>query len=111
KAAKEALAMEIVTRFYSEEISLKAKEEFDKVHSNNELPTEIPEFKIGSPAWIVKAIMSCKLAPSSSEARRLIKSNAVSLDQNKVTDEQLQLSSGTYVLQVGKKKFAKLIVE
>ncbi|MBQ9292555.1 MAG: tyrosine--tRNA ligase [Campylobacter sp.] len=111
KAAKEALAMEIVTRFYSEEISLKAKEEFDKVHSNNELPTEIPEFKIGSPAWIVKAIMSCKLAPSSSEARRLIKSNAVSLDQNKVSDEQLQLSSGEYVLQVGKKKFAKLIVE
>ncbi|MBO7476212.1 MAG: tyrosine--tRNA ligase, partial [Campylobacter sp.] len=94
-----------------EEISLKAQEEFDKVHSNNELPTEIPEFKIGSPAWIVKAIMSCKLAPSSSEARRLIKSNAVSLDQNKVTDEQLQLSSGEYVLQVGKKKFAKLIVE
>ena len=55
--------------------------------------------------------MSCKLAVSSSDARRLIRSNAVSVDKNKIADEQLQLSSGNYFLQVGKKKFAKLIVK
>lgn len=111
KVAKESLAMDIVTKFYDENSALKAKEEFDKVHVNNEAPSEIKEFTISSPAWIVKALMSCKLAVSSSDARRLIRSNAVSVDKNKIADEQLQLSSGNYFLQVGKKKFAKLIVK
>ena len=111
KIAKENLASEIVGKFYGEEVALSAKDEFNRVHGEKELPTEIQEFKVASPAWIVKALMICKLAPSSSEARRLIQSNAVSIDQNKIADEQLQLSSGEYVLQVGKKKFAKLIVE
>lgn len=111
KIAKENLASEIVTRFYDEDTALNAKDEFNRIHSDKELPTEILEFKAASPAWIVKSLMICKLAPSSSEARRLIQSNAVSIDQNKILDEQLHLSSGTYVLQVGKKKFARLIVE
>lgn len=111
KSVKETLAMDIVATFYDENLAWKAKEEFDKVHSNNEVPSEISEFKTSSPVWIVKSLMICKLAPSASEARRLIKANAVSIDQAKIADEQLQLSSGTYILQVGKKKFAKLIVE
>ena len=81
------------------------------VHGAGELPSEIKEYHVSSPAWIVKALISCKLAVSSSDARRLIKSNAVSIDQNKILDEQLQLSSGEYTLQVGKKKFAKLKVD
>ncbi|MBP3223918.1 MAG: tyrosine--tRNA ligase [Campylobacter sp.] len=110
KAVKEELATEIVTRFYDEDVALEAKEEFDRVHGGNELPAEIPEFSVSAPAWIVKALLICKLATSSSDARRLIKSNAVSVDQNKISDEQLQLGAGEYTLQVGKKKFAKLKV-
>ncbi|MDA3058042.1 tyrosine--tRNA ligase [Campylobacter sp. VBCF_05 NA6] len=110
KAVKEELATEIVTRFYDEDVALEAKEEFDRVHGGNELPAEIPEFSVSAPAWIVKALLICKLATSSSDARRLIKSNAVSVDQTKISDEQLQLSAGEYTLQVGKKKFAKLKV-
>ena len=110
KAVKEELATEIVTRFYDEDVALEAKEEFDRVHGGNELPAEIPEFSVSAPAWIVKALLICKLATSSSDARRLIKSNAVSIDQNKISDEQLQLGTGEYTLQVGKKKFAKLKV-
>lgn len=110
KQAKESLAMEIVTRFYDEAAALSAKDEFNRVHANNMLPTDMPEFNVSGPVWIVKALLSSRLAVSSSDARRLIKSNAVCIDQVKIDDEQLQLSSGKYTLQVGKKKFAKLIV-
>jgi len=110
KTAKENLALEIVTRFHGVGAAQAAKMEFDKVHVSNELPTMMQTFEVNGPIWIVKAILMCKLAKSSSEARRHIQANAVSIDQSKVTNDQLQLSSGEYVLQVGKKSFAKLKV-
>ena len=110
KAAKELLALEIVARFYDEETAQNAKDEFDKIHSSNEIPTQIKEYTLNAPAWIVKALLFCKLASSSSDARRLIASNAVSIDQNKIDNVQLQLNSGSYILQVGKRNFAKLKV-
>jgi tyrosine--tRNA ligase len=110
KTAKELLALEIVTRFYNEETAQNAKDEFDKIHSSNEIPTQIKEYTLNAPAWIVKALLFCKLASSSSDARRLIASNAVSIDQNKIDNVQLQLNSGNYILQVGKRNFAKLKV-
>lgn len=60
--------------------------------------------------WIVEALVHCKLSPTNSQARRDINANAVSVDQNKISDEQLKLSAGEYVLQVGKRKFARLKV-
>ena len=110
KTAKELLALEIVTRFYNKETAQNAKDEFDKIHSSNEIPTQIKEYTLNAPAWIVKALLFCKLASSSSDARRLIASNAVSIDQNKIDNVQLQLNSGSYILQVGKRNFAKLKV-
>lgn len=110
KVAKELLALEIVARFYDEETAQNAKDEFDKIHSANEIPTQIKEYTLNAPAWIVKALMFCKLASSSSDARRLIASNAVSIDQSKIDNVQLQLNSGNYILQVGKRNFAKLRV-
>lgn len=110
KIAKENLALEIVARFYDEDTAKTAKAEFDKVHSQNETPTQIKEFNIKGPVWIVKAMLMCKLVSSSSDARRLIQSNAVSIDQNKIDNVQLQLSVGNYILQVGKRNFAKLKV-
>lgn len=110
KTAKENLALEIVSCYYGDEVAQNAKKEFDNIHSKNELPSQLDEFNTTSPCWIVKAILLCKFANSSSEARRLIKSNAVSIDQNKIIDDQLQLGSGNYVLQVGKKNFARINV-
>ena len=110
KVAKELLALEIVARFYDEETAQNAKDEFDKIHSANKIPTQIKEYTLNAPAWIVKALMFCKLASSSSDARRLIASNAVSIDQSKIDNVQLQLNSGNYILQVGKRNFAKLRV-
>lgn len=110
KKAKENLALEITTRFHSNECALKAKEEFDKVHSAKELPSDIPSFTLEGSIWLAKAIVECKMESSTSAARRLINSNAVSVNGEKVQDEQFQLENGEYILQVGKRKFAKLKV-
>jgi len=110
KSVKEDLALEITARFHSQEAAKNAKEEFDRVHSNNQIPTEIDEFSCDGEVWIAKALVDCNLTPSTSQARRDIKQGAVKINQEKVSDEQLQLSSGEYILQVGKRKFAKLKV-
>lgn len=110
KSVKEDLALEITARFHSIEAAKSAKDEFDRVHSNNQIPTEIDEFSCDGDIWIAKALVDCNLTPSTSQARRDIKQGAVKINQEKVSDEQLQLVSGEYILQVGKRKFAKLKV-
>jgi len=110
KAVKEDLALEITARFHSKELAKAAKDEFEKVHSNNQIPSEIDEYSCDGEIWIAKALVDCNMTPSTSQARRDIKQGAVKINQEKVNDEQLQLSSGEYVLQVGKRKFAKLRV-
>ena len=110
KRVKEDLALEITARFHSKELADAAKAEFEKVHANNQIPTEIDEYTADAEIWIAKALVDCNLAPSTSQARRDIKQGAVKIDQEKINDEQLQLAKGEYVLQVGKRKFAKLKV-
>jgi tyrosyl-tRNA synthetase len=62
------------------------------------------------PVWIIKLLTDSKLCTSSSEARRMIKQGAVSLNNEKITDENLQLEiSEEVVIKVGKRKFLKLI--
>jgi len=110
KTVKENLALEITARFHSVDLAKAAKDEFDKVHSNNQIPSEIDEYSSDEEIWIAKALVDCKLSPSTSQARRDIKQGAVKINQEKINDEQLQLGSGEYILQVGKRKFAKLKV-
>ena len=110
KKVKEALAIEITTRFHSDEEAKKAKEEFDKVHSKSQIPTDIDEFSCEGDIWIAKALLDCNIEPSTSQARRDIKQGGVKINQEKVTDDKLQLTTGEYLLQVGKRKFAKLKV-
>ena len=111
KKVKEALALEIVERFHSKDAADGAKAEFDKVHAKSQIPTDIPSFKLEAPIWIAKALQECKIEASTSQARRDIKQGAVKIDQIKVSDEQLQLEAGEYVLQVGKRKFARVKVK
>ncbi len=110
KVVKEDLSMEIVERFHSEEAAKEAKAEFDKVHAKSQIPTDIAEFSCDGEIWIAKALVDCNIEPSTSQARRDIKQGGVKIDQQKVSDEKLQLSAGEYLLQVGKRKFAKLKV-
>ncbi len=60
--------------------------------------------------WICKALVDAGIEPSTSQARRDIKQGAVRLDQHKVADEKTNLEKGEYILQVGKRKFAKVKV-
>jgi tyrosyl-tRNA synthetase len=110
KKIKEELAAEMVTRYHSKELAIKAKEEFDRVHAKSQIPQDLEEFIVDGEIWIAKALIECKLETSTSQARRDIKQGAVKINQEKVSDEQLQLSAGDYILQVGKRKFAKLKV-
>lgn len=110
KKAKENLALEITARFHSQNDALSAKEEFDKIHSNKELPSDIQEFTLQGKIWLAKAIVECQMENSTSAARRLINSNAVSVNGQKIQDEQYYLEQGEYILQVGKRKFAKIKV-
>ena len=111
KKAKEDLAYEITARYHGEEAAKAAMAEFNSVHSQNQLPTDIKEFSLKAPVWIVEALSQCELSESNSQARRDIKANAVSVNQEKISDEQLKLEAGEYILQVGKRKFAKVKVE
>lgn len=110
KKVKESLALEITARFHSEDAALGAQAEFERVHAQSEIPSEMDEFSLEGPIWVAKALVDCSLSPSTSQARREIKQGSVKIDQNKLSDEQYQLEAGEYILQVGKRKFARLKV-
>ncbi len=112
KVAKENLALELAARFSDKEAAKAARDEFNRVHAKGELPSDMAKFEINADdIWIVEALSLCKLVGSNSDARRHIKANAVSVNQTKISDEQLRLSKGEYVLQVGKKAYARLEVK
>ncbi len=111
KTTKENLALEITTRFYNEELAKLAKEEFNSVFKAKNIPTDMPSFEMENGIWICQALLDAGLEPSTSQGRRDIKQNAVSIDQQKISDEKLNLEIGEYILQVGKKRFAKVKVK
>ncbi len=110
KIAKEMLAMEIIERFHSKDKAISAKDEFNRVHKKRDIPTDIKEYQVEGTIWIAKALTITNLESSTKQARRDIAQGAVKINQKKIEDEQLQLESGEYILQVGKKRFAKLKV-
>lgn len=111
---KKELAMYIVERFHSKEDAIKAKEHFEKVHSKKELPEDLPEPEIiiaseNKKIPLYELVYKLGFAPSKSEARRLIKSGAVKIDGEKFTDFNFEVDlTKEFVLQVGKRKFAKI---
>lgn len=110
KKVKEDLAFEITARFCGEQKAGEAKIEFDNIHTKNELPSEMEEFSFEGDVWIAKAMVDAGLSPSTSQARRDISAGALKVDAKKLSDLQYQLTKGSYVLQVGKRKFAKIEV-
>jgi tyrosyl-tRNA synthetase len=112
---KKHLAREIVTIYHSAEAGASAQAEFERVFSSREVPQDMPEITIpkdeiedGS-IRLVKLLAIAQMAPSSSEARRLIQSGAVSIDGEKQTDVMgsVTIKDGQ-ILKVGKLKFARL---
>lgn len=111
KKVKEDLASEIVDRFHGVGSGIDAKLEFERVFAKKDIPTDMPEFIFEGEIWICQAMVDSKLVDSTSQARRDIKSNAVSINQEKISDDKLNLTSGEYILQKGKKSFAKIIIK
>lgn len=108
-AAKKKLAGLLVTRFYNKEAADAALQNFEKVFSKKELPTDIPEFKPQDGALISAVIFAAGAAQSKNKARGLIDQGAVRLKGEKVTaDGPLAFEPGD-VLQVGKRHFFKLV--
>lgn len=103
------LAQEIITRFRDEKQAKTAQENFINQFSNKQIPDDIPEFTFTAGIKIANALKDAGLVSSTSDALRMIKQNAVKVNDNKITDKNLILS-GTEVYQVGKRKFAKIII-
>ncbi len=110
KKVKEALAFEITSRFHTTDQAQGAAQEFQRVHGQSEIPSEMDEYAFEGPIWIAKLLVDAKLSPSTSQARRDIKQGSVKINQDKIDDEQLQLEEGEYVVQIGKRKFARIKV-
>ncbi|HEX5623714.1 MAG TPA: tyrosine--tRNA ligase [Sulfuricurvum sp.] len=110
KKVKEALAIEITERFHGKVLAQEAADEFQRVHAQSEIPSEMDEYTFEGPVWVCKVLVDSTLTPSTSQARREIKQGSVKIDQNKISDDQLQLHAGEYVLQIGKRKFARIKV-
>ncbi|UTJ07304.1 tyrosine--tRNA ligase [Arcobacter roscoffensis] len=111
KDAKDTLAMEIVDRYHGAGAGERAKEEFKKVFAKKDIPTEMDEYTFEENSWICQVLVDSNLVNSTSQARRDIKAGAVKINQQKVTDDKLNLVNGEYILQKGKKNFAKILIK
>ena len=108
KDAKVALAKEITARFHSAAAADAAEQDFIN-RSKGGVPDDIPEVQlVGAPLGIGALLKAAGLAPSGSEATRLIDGGGVRVDSSVVSDKALKLPAGTYVVQVGKRKFARV---
>ena len=107
---KSELAKVIVEMYHSAEAAEKAAQEFEKVFSKREKPSEIPVQKIEvSECRMDDLLMKCQLAPSRSEAKRLIEQGGVEVEGEKVTNpyQSIQIKD-EMVVQVGKRKYVKI---
>ncbi len=108
KDAKVMLAKEITARFHSAAAADTAEQDFNN-RSKGGIPDDIPEVRLsGAPLGIAALLKQAGLAPSTSEASRLIDGGGVRVDGGVVSDKGLRLDAGTYVVQVGKRKFARV---
>jgi tyrosyl-tRNA synthetase len=108
KDAKVMLAKEITARFHDAAAADSAQQDFVN-RSKGGIPDAIPEVALaGAPMQIGQLLKQANLAPSTSEANRLIEGGGVRVDSSVVSDKGLKLDRGTYVVQVGKRKFARV---
>ncbi len=113
REVKDELGRRVVEKFHGAVAGAEASAEFARVFSQNQLPTDMPEVmvlagKIGILTLMVKAA----LAPSTSEARRLVQAGAVKVDEEKVSDFRLEIEpQDGMILRSGKRGFAKLKLE
>lgn len=109
---KRRLAREMVARFHGFPAAVAAEEHFDRVHIRKDIPAGVPEVEVtAATIWIARLLVQAGLAPSHAEARRLVEQGGVKLDGQAVTQAEYEwpVRSGA-VLQVGKRRFARIVV-
>lgn len=110
---KRWVARTLVSIYHSRDAAQQAEEAFDRIFVKKDLPTDMPEFtpETNDPdMWIVTLLTASGLASSNSDARRLIKEGAVSVNGEKITDSEMHLLlNNPAVLKVGKRRFIKLV--
>ena len=108
---KVLLGQEIVERFHSQAAAEKALEDFNH-RAKGGIPDDIPELELsGAPLGIAALLKAANLVPSTSEANRNIEQHGVRIDGAVVSDKALKVEPGTYVIQVGKRRFAKVTLK
>ncbi len=114
-AVKHDLAGRIVSRMHGEAAAQEARDRFRRVVQRKEIPDEVPEVEIGLAGReglrLFEVLTEGKLAPSRSEARRLVKQGAVSVDRVRREDPMDTLSAGSFLIQVGKRRFARILIQ
>ncbi len=113
KEVKIQLAMELVSRFHGKEDARLAKSKFEAQFTRGEIPDDIPEYSLEEGAdrnaiFLPRLLKDAGLVKSTSEARRLIKQGAVTVDGEKVKTEEIAVSKAGAVIKVGKRRFLRL---
>ncbi|MDA3899752.1 MAG: tyrosine--tRNA ligase [Spirochaetes bacterium] len=113
---KVRLAKDICSQFYDEDIANEAEQQFNTVFVKKDVPDDIAEFKLpenettNGKIWIVKLLVLSSLAKSNGEARRLIQGGGVSIDGDKISDPDFELTVPcSSILKVGKRRFIKVV--
>ncbi len=112
KDVKTRLAQELVERFHGARAAEAAKADFEAQFSRGEVPDDIPEFKLSpdeKTIYLPRVLKEAGLVESTSDARRLIKQGAVSIDGTKVRSEEIEVQAPQTVLKVGKRRFLRII--
>jgi tyrosyl-tRNA synthetase len=113
KAVKVQLAKELVARFHDQDAANAAEKNFEQIFKRHELPDDIPEKSIsvveGETIWLPKLLLEAELVKSTSDGRRMVKQNAVSVNGEKVADMNAEIPTDAEVLlKVGKRRFCKV---
>ncbi len=111
--AKVQLAQEIVARFHSQAAAEQALADFEARFRDGAVPDDMPEVQVvsnGKALGLVKILREAGLVSSGAEAQRNIEQGGVKIDGQRVGDKALALAPGQYVVQVGKRKFARVTV-
>ena len=109
--AKEALAIEIVTRYYGQDKAQKAKENFIRLFKQKEVPEDIQVVEMKAEedgVWLPKILKEQSVTASTSESIRLIKQGAVRVNDKQIYNPDIKLKAGEYVVKVGKRRFLKI---
>jgi tyrosyl-tRNA synthetase len=108
---KVMLAQEIVARFHSQADAERALEDFNH-RARGGVPDDIPQIELsGAPLGIAQLLKQAGLCPSTSDANRNIEQGGVKIDGTVISDKGLKVEAGTFVMQVGKRRFARVVLK